>query len=308
METKSNEKVVKVGFCVAYDWELLKNSLPRIYTYADLICLAVDKDRKSWSGNSFEFNDSSFYAFVKAIDVHHKIVIYEESFFLPELNARENCNRQRTLIAKKMGSGGWHIQVDCDEYFLNFNGFVQYLKTIHPNPTGVEKPLNVNVCLVPLYKKTEDGYLYVNFKKSIPENAPFATNKPEYLRARNNGHFSILSRFYAIHETWARSESELWYKLNNWGHSAEELEGTNTRQTYFNLWKSLNSQNHQNISNVHPATPETWPALAFCKGQTIEEFIRNFKEPAFPLNHFQLAFRNNRNVARIRSMISRIFG
>lgn len=60
--------IVKVGFCVSYDWELLKISLPRIYAHADLICLAVDKDRKSWMGNPYLFNLKYFCDFVYAIE------------------------------------------------------------------------------------------------------------------------------------------------------------------------------------------------------------------------------------------------
>lgn len=297
-------KIIKVGFCVSYDWELLKNSLPRVYAHADSICLAVDKDRKSWSGNKYEFDDAAFYAFVENIDTEKKILLYEDCFSKQELNARENCNRHRTLIAEKLGKGGWHIQIDSDEYFLDFEGFVAELKRIHPNPTGAEKPVNVNVNLIPLIKRINEGYLYVNFTKHIPENAPFATNKPEYLRARNNGHFSILTPFVALHETWARGETELWYKINNWGHAAEELEEKKKREAYFNLWKSLDKYNFEYVRNFHPATPPTWPALAFSPGKNIDEFLRNFKAPQFPLSSIQLMLRNSRNLARLRALLN----
>lgn len=295
---------IKIGFCVSYDWELLRKSIPRVYAEADTICLALDKDRKTWSGNKFEFDNEAFFDFVKEIDTENKIEIYEDCFSLVELNARSNCNRHRMMIAEKMGAGGWHIQVDCDEYFLDFGGFVSELKKLNRNPTGKEKPINIMACLIPLIKKTDDGYLYVDFKKSIPESAPFATNKPDYQRARNNGHFNLLLPFYVIHETWSRSNESLWFKINNWGHAAEELEEIKKRKSYFELWKSLDKNNYQYVNNFHPAKAETWPALRFCLGETIEEFIQNFKQPEFPLNSFRLALRNNRNVARLRSLLS----
>jgi hypothetical protein len=304
---RTGAAIIKVGFCVSYDWELLKKSIPRVYSEADIICLAVDKERKSWGGNSFEFNGQAFYDFVKNIDIENKIVIYEDIFSLPELNSRQNCNRHRMLIAEKMGAGGWHIQIDSDEYFLNFPAFVKALKAINPNPKPSDKPLNVCPCLVPLIKRTDKGYLYVDFRSSIPEHAPFATTLPEYLRARNNGHFNVLVPQYVIHETWARSDQELWYKINNWGHASEELEEKKQRLSYYNLWRSLDENNYQYIRDFHPASPKAWPALGYCSGQTIDEFIRNFTIPAFPLSAFQLFLRNNRNAARIKALWGRFF-
>ncbi|SKC77224.1 hypothetical protein [Ohtaekwangia koreensis] len=292
--------IIKVGFCVSYDWELLKKSVPRIYADADIICLAIDKDRKSWTGNPYAFNDQEFYDFISTIDVDKKIIVYEDCFSLPELNARQNCNRHRMLIAEKMGKGGWHIQVDSDEYFLDFNSFVKELKKINPNPTGKEKPLNVCACWVPLIKKTATGYLHVIFHNGIPETVPMATTFPDYQRARHNDHFNVITRHYVIHETWARSENELWFKINNWGHAAEELSEKQRRLSYYNLWKSLDENNYQYISNFHPASPTTWPALNFCIGQSVEEFIRNFVNQKFPLSTFQLLLKNSRNVSRVK--------
>ena len=55
-----NKPKIKVGFCVAYDWELLKNSIPRVYNAADTICLSIDKNRTSWSGKKYDFDESAF--------------------------------------------------------------------------------------------------------------------------------------------------------------------------------------------------------------------------------------------------------
>lgn len=295
-------KIIKTGFCVAYDWELLKNSLPKVYDASDVICLAIDRDRHSWSCNAYDFNDKAFYSFVKKIDKENKIDIYEDDFSLPNLNARENCNRHRTMIADRMGKGGWHIQVDADEYFLNFKGFTQYLKTIHPCPQGLEKPLNVCVGLIPLIKKLEDGFLYVDFKNKIPENAPFATNLPRYERARNNGHFNVLSPFMAVHETWARGEEELNFKLNNWGHSAEELEANARRNSFLKLWKALDKYNYRLVRDIHPAKPTTWPAIKYLDASSVDEFIEKIKDNPFPLSSLELKLNNSRILAKIKSL------
>jgi hypothetical protein len=303
--------LIKTGFCVAYDWELLKKAVPRIYKRSDIICLAVDKNRKSWSGNKYAFDDQAFYDFVKTIDRDNKIDIYEDDFARPDLNARQNCNRHRTMIAEKMGTGGWHVQIDSDEYFVDFDSFVGSLHRINVAPTGNEKPLNVCPFLVPLIKKTDGGFLLVDFRHKMPEFAPFATTKPSYERARQNGHFNIIVPTYVIHETWARPDEQLWYKMNNWGHSAEELEEKKKRLSYYNLWKSLDENNFQYINNFHPALPQAWPFLGFIKGTTIEELISNFKTPYGTFSNFQIALLNNRNAARLKfygKKILKIFG
>ncbi|MCP4521840.1 MAG: hypothetical protein GY827_09165 [Cytophagales bacterium] len=296
------ENIIKVGFCVSYDWEMLKTSIPLIYKESDIICLSIDKNRKSWKGNKYDFDNDAFYTLVKKLDTENKIDIYEDDFSQPNLNARENGNLQRTKIAERMGKGGWHIQIDSDEYFLDFASFVKELQKIHPNPTGNEKPLNVCACWVPLIKKTEKGFLFVDFKNEIPENAPFASNVPQYERARHNGHFNVLTNCYVIHETWARSSDDLWYKINNWGHSAEELDAQQTRLSYFNLWKSLDEYNYQYVHNFHPAQAEVWPALGYAQGKDVQEFFSNYI-PNFPLSPTELKIHNNRNIARIKHLL-----
>ncbi len=294
--------MIKTAFCVSYDWQMLKRSLPRVYNASDIICLGLDKDRHTWACNPFEFDDNEFYAFVKQIDKDKKIIIYEDDFSLPELTSRENCNRHRHMMADKMGEGGWHIQVDADEYFLDFDGFVAYLKKLDAAPNPQKKAINIACPFIPLIKKTSGGYLYVDFKDRLPEIIPMATNKPDYQRARQNGHFNHVSPFYVIHETWARSEDELWFKINNWGHASEELVEKERRLSYFTLWKSLDKYNFQYIRDFHPATAPTWPALQFIEAASTDELLNIFPKPDFPYSPFQLMLRNNRNAARVRAL------
>lgn len=299
--------IIKTGFCVAYDWQLLAFSLPRVYNSSDIICLALDKNRKSWSGEKYTFDDTAFFSFVEKIDIQKKIIVYEDDFALPQLNSRQNCNRHRTLIAEKMGQGGWHVQVDADEYFLDFSGFANYLKKINPAPTGKEKPLNISCPFIPLIKKTEKGYLFVKYnQKQPPEIIPMATNVPDYQRARQNGHFNHYTNFYVIHETWARSEQELLYKINNWGHASEELEEKQKRMSYFKLWQILDEYNYQYLHNFHPAKSEIWPYLEYIEAKNINEFLEKFILPPFYSSKFQLFLKNNRNIARLKHLWSKI--
>jgi len=173
-----NKPKIKVGFCVAYDWLLLKNSIPRIYANADEICLSIDKNRTSWSGKKYDFDEADFRNFITQIDKNNKIKIYEDTFYNPEKSPIENDNFQRNKMAAFMGKGGWHIQIDADEYFLDFNGFVEFLIRINNNPKPTDKPVNISVNLIPLIKKTKEGYIFVDFEKQKFETAPFATNTP----------------------------------------------------------------------------------------------------------------------------------
>jgi len=298
-----NSKIIKVGFCVSYDYEMLKKSIPRIYKDADIICLAVDKNRKSWAGNKFDFDNEAFFSFIKEIDVDHKIDVYEEDFAIPTLNSRENCNRHRMLIAERMGKGGWHIQIDSDEYFFDFKGFTEYLKKIHPNPTGNEKGMNVNLSWIPLVKRTKNGFLFVDFGKKLPEDQPFATNRPNYERARTNGYYCNLSPFYVLHETWARSDNDLLFKINNWGHSAEELSQKEVRMSYYNFWKILDEHNYQYAHNFHPALGRNWPLLGYIAADSIEDVFIKMPQPKFPMNAFVLKLYNSKIGAKLRQIL-----
>lgn len=298
--------IIKVGFCVSYDWELLKNSIPPIYELADIVCLAIDKNRKSWSRNHYKFNEQDFYQFIKSIDRDKKIDIYEDDFSISTLNSRENCNRHRTLIAERMGKGGWHIQIDSDEYFLNFESFKNHLLSINSNPTGDEKPINVCANLLPIYKRVENGYLLIDFQKKAIENAPFATNVPLYERARNNGHFNNISSNFVIHETWARDEDQLWFKLKNWGHASEELDALEYKESYFALWKSINEYNYQHIKNINPAKNEIWPGLMFVKAKSINELIDKLESDIPQTGNLSLKIKNSRNVARLKSIYNKL--
>ena len=299
----NNLNIIKVGFCVAYDWDLLKKSLPRVYDYADSICLSIDKNRRSWSGNKYNFDETAFQQFLIEIDKTKKIKIYEDDFSLLNLSPIENDNRQRMLMAEFMGKGGWHIHVDSDEYFLDFKGFRSYLLSLNANPTGNEKPINICCNWISLIKKLASGYLYVNNPIGNLETMPFATNCPVYTNARRNGHFNHISPFFVLHETWARNEEELWQKLNSWGHNDDFI----NKKSYFNLWKVLDEFNYIYIKNIHPLKPDAWQKLAYVKGVEIEDVIKNIiNEKPLNISPSYLFWKNARNWQRIKALLNKL--
>jgi len=297
------ENIIKVGFCAAYDWDLLKNSVPLVYNQADTICISIDKNRKSWSGTSYEIDNSAFYAWVKQTDVAGKIKIYEDDFSVPGLTSIQNDNRQRTMMAEFMGKDGWHIQIDSDEYFLDFEGFIKFLKKLNPAPKNSDKPVNVTCNSIPLIKRVEKGFLFVDFREHDYELLPLATNRPVYEHARINGHFNLTSNAFILHETWARGEEQLWQKLNSWGHDAD----FKNKQSYFNLWKVLDNYNYQYIKDIHPLNPTTWPYLDYCEGKDIQELRNNLlNKKHLHIPYFKRAIKNSKNISRFKAIISKL--
>ncbi len=291
--------LIKIGFCVAYDWHLLRYSLPLIYDHADYICLSIDKDRISWAGEKFSFDENSFKSFVQAIDKENKIKIFEENFHIQSLSPMKNEVRQRNLIADYMGKGGWHIQLDCDEYFLEFERFVHFLRKL---PVRQTIKSNITCAWITLFKKSSRGFFYIPPTTSSIEFIQVATKDPLYEYGRRNGNFNLDTNFMMIHQSWARSEQEIYQKLNNWGHKMDfDIE------RYFNKWQSLNESNYREFQNFHPITPTAWPSLVFGEGSNIEDFIQKIGIPTFPLSRFELMLRNNRSMARITALKKKIF-
>lgn len=292
--------IIKVGFCVAYDWPLLKKSLSRVYDHADVICLSLDKDRCSWNGTPFDFDEEAFFNWVGKIDIQKKIQVYEDDFHLESLSSLENDNRQRMLMSLFLGEGGWHVQIDADEYFFDFGKFRNYLLSINPSPSGQEKPINIFANGISLIKKVKDGYLYVNNKKNTYEEIPIATNKPEYLAARRNSHFNHLSPFFLLHETWARGEQELWNKINSWGHDNDFI----SKESYFNIWKVLDEFNYKYLKDFHPLNEATWQGLGYVPHLDIDRAINWFQvNGGLNVSSFYLKRRNSRIIQGLKQRI-----
>ncbi|NJK83680.1 MAG: hypothetical protein HC912_07550, partial [Saprospiraceae bacterium] len=167
-------------FLVSYDWHLLHNALPLVYAEADVIYLALDKKRLTWAGNPFKFDEKAFYAMLEHIDTEHKIKVYEDDFFVETLSPMQCEVRERNLLAKQMGEGGWHIQLDADEYFIDFKSFANYLRNKSHLLKEGKKGINIRCFWIPLFKKTNQGYFYVNYRNKLPESIAIATNKPVY--------------------------------------------------------------------------------------------------------------------------------
>lgn len=262
-------KKIQVGFLVSYDYDLLKNSIPRIYDYADTIYLAIDKDRLTWNGNSYTI-DPSFFSWLKTFDTDGKIHLYEDCFYLKELTTIQNDTRERTMLSEKMGVGNWLIQLDADEYFLDFKRFVDFLRTKDHYLDNPEKnKIAIGAFHLNLYKRVEGGFLYVN----KPSKFWLATNYPNYKLARITKERIIYSKGIILHETISRTEKDLIFKLENWGHNTDI-----DKHVFLEKWRTITKDNYKSSRDFFYLEADLWKKLDFIEGETMEDVISNLSQ------------------------------
>lgn len=262
----NKEPLIKVGYLISYDYKYLFNSLPLVYPFADVIVLSLDKNRKTWSGNQFDIPEL-FFEQIKAFDTENKIKIYEDEFYLEGYDTpMELETRQRNLMSNFMQLGGWHLQIDVDEYPIDFKKIIDFLKS-NKFLLKLKEYVCVNVLCewITLYKYDEYGFYYVN---PIVEKFYVATNNPNYNKARVVKGKNLVLNEYFIHQSWARSEAEIQQKVENWGHAKD----FDTNLVLDN-WKKLNKENYTEFINFHPLIPKTWTSVKFIEAKNIKEFI-----------------------------------
>lgn len=259
-------KRIQVGFLVSYDYELLKIAIPQVYKESDSIFLAIDKERKTWKGESFDIKED-FFQWVKSIDVDSKIQVLEDNFYHPELTSMQCEVLERKFLAEKMGIGNWLIQLDADEYFLDFKGFVEFLKSKNHFLDNPEKhQVQISPFLINLYKRLEGGMLYVE----KPTKIMVATNFPSYKVGRQTRKRIIYYKGSVLHECISRTKEELEMKFNNWGHDTDI-----NKDEFLRKWETVNETNYESMRNFFYMEPEKWKKLAFVKGSSFSEIEKN---------------------------------
>jgi len=255
-------KVIKVGILISYDYEFVKILLPLIYKHIHEIYLAVDIDRLTWSGEQFEIQED-FWIWIKEFDQQGKIVIYEDKFYISDLTAIQCDTRERNMLASRMGKCHWYIQIDSDEYFVDFEAFIKKLQEYDP-----KVPTTIACKVATLFKQVEDGYLIV---AESNESLNFATNNPAYHMARINESGNILKVWddLVLHQSWARGAEAIHLKFQNWGHKTDF-----SIESFYNLWCAIDKHNAHVLRDFHPLVKTTWRKLRFLKG-TISEILKS---------------------------------
>ena len=257
---------INLVMLVSYDYKFVYTSLPLLYQYMDKICLSIDKKRLTWTGNIFNIDDS-FFEWIREIDKEQKIYIYEDDFYISNNTPKENDIRQRNMSRDFIGSEGWCIQIDSDEYFYDFGRFITFLKNISPKGKMV-----ISCKLIPIYKMNENGYFIINTLETVNI---AAINFEKYTGIRGiAGAKKIKTFFTAFHQSWARSEDEIRFKFANWGHANDF-----NSEIYYEQWRNLTDANFIEYTNVHPSkTPQKWPSISYIPNININNLIMSVRD------------------------------
>jgi len=254
-------KKIHVGFLLSYDYELLKIAIPPVYKSSDRIFIAIDQDYLTWSGNKFTV-DPLFFDWLKEFDVDQKIELYFDTFYVPNLTTTQMDTRERKMLSDKMGIGNWLIQIDSDEYFIDFEGFVnQFRKYDHYLDNPEKHKIQIAAFWVIIYKYTENGILYVD----KPMKSIFATNYPNYKAFRRTNERVIYLDSLVLHESVSRTEEELRYKLKNWSHN------THVNNSFLDKWLKVNESNYKEYSDFYYIEPKRWKTLDYFPTKNISE-------------------------------------
>ncbi|HEU4496575.1 MAG TPA: hypothetical protein VFR70_05955, partial [Flavobacterium sp.] len=139
--------------------------------------------------------------------------------------------------------------------------------------------------LINMYKYTDGGMLYVN----KVTRGLMATNYPDYKIARHTRQRIIFTSNVLWHESLARTEEAIEFKLRNWGHNVDvDIEG------FMKTWKSVNKQNYKAMTGFFYMNPKKWKKLDYVKGETIDEISANFDGKKLIPSSFYI-FRKNFN-------------
>lgn len=277
-------KKIHVGFLLSYDYDKLKKSIPPVYKEADAIFIAMDHKNRTWSGETFEV-DPAFFEWLEAFDVDNKIQLYKDDFYDADLIAIENDNRERHMLSLKMGIGNWLVQIDSDEYFVDFANYVKDLRRFDSYLDNPEKKnIQIAAYLINLYKYTDNGVLFIK----EPTRGIIATNYPNYKVARNTRKRIVYTQNILLHESIARDEAELVLKLDNWGHNIE----VHDKEAFLEKWRTTNKSNYKERENFFYIEPEKWKHLEFCEGNTIEEIRKNINLEGIMPSKFFIAKKN----------------
>jgi hypothetical protein len=209
------------------------------------------------------------FEWIKTYDVDSKIRIYEADFYVPELTTMACEVRERKMLAEQMGIGNWMIQLDADEYFINFAKFVSFLKSKnHLLKTPEKHKVQIKPFHVTLYKQTKNGFLYItNSTKTV-----VATNYPDYQFGRKTAGKVIYINSIILHESLSRNRADLVFKLTNWGHNTDvDLDG------FMKKWDAVNETNYKKMTGFYYLEPMVWKYLDFIEGRNFEEVFENFK-------------------------------
>ena len=261
---------------ISYDAAYLPESISKYYNYVDEIVLGLDKNRTTWSGNSFSFDEDKLWSDLSAIDGDSKISIIEEDFVKSKV-AIENDNYERNFL-KTQCSNDWIFSIDADEYLINTKDFFYNYCPL------VERYYNkTDICMTwaTPYKTIDNTTLVIANEDGTPffgENQGMTTSKDStftYARWTDKsaaGHNRLMSPLVAIHWSLCRDKDALHEKINNIGHS-DLVEN----DPFYQIWNQVTLENYEELHNFKSSGLGTaqWPILRAIPSDEVTNYIDN---------------------------------
>jgi len=267
---------------ISYDAAYLPESISKYYNYVDEIVLGLDKNRTTWSGNSFSFDEKQLWSELGAIDGDSKISIVEEDFVKSKI-AIENDNYERNFL-KAQCTNDWIFSIDADEYLVNSKDFFYNYCPL------VERYYNkADICMTwaTPYKTIDDSTLVIANEDGTPffgENQGMVTSKDStftYARWTDKsaaGHNRLLSPLVALHWSLCRTKEDLHEKINNIGHS-DLVEN----DPFYQIWDEVTMDNYEELHNFKSSGLGTaqWPILRAIPSQEVANYIEQHLDRAY---------------------------
>jgi hypothetical protein len=250
---------------IAYDAEMLPRSIESYYDYVDEIVLGIDKERISWSGNEYKFNEIELWTALDKLDVDKKIKVIEDNFHRSSIPI-ENDNHQRNFL-KQHCTHDWVFSFDADEVLINPREFF-----IDFCPLVEDYDIDLMFYWFLPYKETQDGTLFISdasrqhfFNEEVQGFATSKTNTFTYCRWTNNQK-KIQSPLAILHYSFCREDAKLELKRNNFGHSVESKQ-----DPFYDIRKQVGLGNYHQLVNFKSSNmgPQ-WPALMLVPTSDIE--------------------------------------
>lgn len=267
---------------ISYDAHYLPESIRRYYNYVDEIVLGLDKNRQSWSKNSFSFDEDKLWNELSNIDGDSKISIVEEDFVKSDV-AIENDNYERNFL-KDQCSHDWIFSFDADEMLVNPKHFFYEFC-----PLVEDYRHRADICMTwaTPYKEIDDKTLFIAEEDGSPffgENQGIATSKNNtftYARWTNisaGGTDRIISPLVALHFSLCRKKEELHQKINNIGHSDIVEE-----DPFYSIWSKVELDNYKELKNFKTSGlgGAQWPSLELIETQYLYEYVEQYLNRAY---------------------------
>lgn len=273
---------------ISYDANrFLVDSIKQYYNYVDEIILGIDKDRITWSGNTFEIDEDSLWKELSNVDGDSKITIIEEDFHQSKI-AIENDNYERNFL-KQEASNDWIVSIDADEMLVNAKDFFyNYLPIVEK----YNKDKDILLTWATPYKiLTDDDNVSIALIIADEDGSPFFGETQGFMTSKEStftyarwtdksaqGDNRLRSPLVALHWSLCRPANELEQKIKNIGHS-DLVE----KDPFYKIWKEVDSSNYKEMRNFKTSGlgSAQWPKLEAVPLNHLENYIKNYLQKAY---------------------------